>query len=772
MERFNPDYRNGLTKEEVETRMMEGMNYTDVSVPTKSIKKIMSDNFFTLFNFLNFGLALAIALVGAYKNMLFIGTVFLNMIISTVQEIKAKKIVDKLSLLSQSKVVVIRDHQKVEIQREQLVLDDIVELRVGSQVVADSIVENGTCLVNESFITGEATPIEKKKGDMVLSGSFITGGKVYAKVEHVKDDNYTSIISKDAKYVKKLNSVLMNSLNKIIKYISFTIVPVGILLFINQYFFANSDFNLAVLNTTAALIGMIPDGLILLTSTVLAVSIIRLSEYKVLVQELYCIETLARVDVLCLDKTGTITEGVMEVVDFIPNVKYSKDEVEKLLDELCHLIEDVSPTMEAIRNKFETKNGKALECKKVIPFSSDKKYSKVIVDDEVSYYLGAPEFIIEDSHYEEYTKDYRTLLLAVEKKGVKSPVALILIQDKIRKEAKDTLDYFRKQGVEIKIISGDNPITISQIAKRVGIKEYEKYVDLTTIKTKEELKEAYLNNTIFGRVKPDQKKELIMLIKSLGHTVAMTGDGVNDVLALKEADCSIAMASGSDAARNVSQLVLMESNFDAMPKVVEEGRRSINNIGRSASLFLTKTIYTILIVIMVLFTAFHYPYHPIHLSLMNLITIGAPSFVLAMEPNNDRVKGNFLIKIIANALPTALTVFSTLFIFLFLTRDSSLTPVENSTISVILTTIIMLIFQYKLCKPFNTIRRILMITMCLIFAVELLFFKPFFTLAKLDAGMYVITASLIIIALLLWKGFNNLFEFICKKSKRISKIME
>ena len=771
MKRLDPTAEKGLTKEEVEEQLRLGLNYTDVSVPTKTIKRIISDNFFTLFNFLNFGIAAAIFMVGKYENMLFIGTVIFNIIISTVQEIRAKRIVDKLSLISQSKVVVIRDGKHVEINREEMVLDDVVELSVGMQVVADSIVMSGTCLVNESFITGEQTPIEKKTGDMVLSGSFITGGKVRAKVEHVKDDNYTSIISKDAKYVKKLNSVLMNSLNKIIKYISFAIVPVGIMLFVNQYYIAGNDFNEAVLYTTAALIGMIPDGLILLTSTVLAVSIIRLSEYKVLVQELYCIETLARVDVLCLDKTGTITEGVMEVVDFIPNIKYSQEEAERILDGLCHTLEDVSPTMNAVRNRFETKKGKALDYIKIDPFSSDKKYSKVYLEG-INYYLGAPEFIIKNSDYSNYSKDYRTLLLAGEKDDKKFPIALILIQDKIRKEAKETLEYFKKQGVEIKIISGDNPITISQIAKRVGIEEYDKYVDLNTIKTKKELKEAYLNNTIFGRVKPDQKKELILLIKSLGHTVAMTGDGVNDVLALKEADCSIAMASGSDAARNVSQLVLMESNFDAMPKVVEEGRRCINNIGRSASLFLTKTIYTGLLVIMTLFTAFHYPYLPIHLSLMNLITIGAPSLILALEPNKERVKGNFLVKIIANAAPTALTVFSTLFIFLLITKDSSLTTTESSTVCVIMTTIIMLIYQYKLCKPFNTIRRLLMITMCLIFSVELLFFRDFFTLADLDTGMFILITILIIIAVLLWNLYNKLFYYLQHSNRRFKKMMQ
>ena len=771
MERFNPDVKTGLTKDQVDKRIKDKLNYKDVTVPTKTIKRIISDNFFTLFNFLNFGLAFAIIMVGAYKNVLFIGTVILNIIISTVQEIRAKKIVDRLSLISQSKVVVIRDKEKKEIVREDIVLDDIVLLNTGSQVVCDSIVMDGECLVNESFITGESDPIPKKKGDMILSGSFVTGGKVYIKVEHIGEDNYTSKISKDAKYVKKLNSVLMNSLNKIIKYLSLTIVPVGILLFINQYYFVKSPFNLAVLNTTAALIGMIPDGLILLTSTVLAASVLRLSKYNVLVQELYCIETLARVDVLCLDKTGTITEGVMEVVDFIPNVKYSHDEVKTLLDKLCHTLDDVSPTMEALRNKFESKKEKALDYKKIIPFSSDKKYSKVEMED-CSYYLGAPEFIIKSSKYDEYTKDYRTLLLAVESKGKISPVALILIQDKIRKEAKDTLEYFKRQGVEIKIISGDNPLTISQIAKRVGLDNYDKYCDMSLIKTKEDLKKAYLNNTIFGRVKPEQKKELILLIKSLGHTVAMTGDGVNDCLALKEADCSIAMASGSDAARNVSQLVLMNSNFDAMPKVVLEGRRTINNIGRSASLFLTKTTYTILIVLMVLFTALHYPYHPIHLSLMNFITIGAPSLVLALEPNKERVKGNFLFKIIANALPTGFAVFSTVFVFLILTRNTVITPTESSTITVIITTVLMLIYQFKLCIPFNNIRKLLFGTMVSIFVIELLFFREFFSLAALDLNMWILTIIVLIIGIILWKLYNELFDYLRKKNKKLMKMMQ
>lgn len=760
----------GLNTRQVEERIEKNLNYKEVSVTTLSIRQIISKNFFTLFNFLNFGLALLIILVGQYKNMIFIGTVIFNMVISIVQEIKAKRIVDKLSLLNQGEITVLRNGLEENILRENLVLDDIMILRNGSQVVADSTVVDGDCLVNESFITGEDIPIEKKVGDMILSGSFVVGGKVKASVLHIGDDNYTSKISKDAKYIKKLNSVLMINLNKIIKYISFTIVPIGVLMFANQYFGLGNSLTDAIVTTVAALIGMIPEGLILLTSTVLAVSVIRLSKYNVLVQELYCIETLARVDVLCLDKTGTLTEGIMEVKDMVTFSNYSVKEVEELMEILTVTIDDITPTMDALKNRFKSEDVTPFKIDKFEPFSSETKYSKLTVGDTI-YYLGAPEYIIKNFDTSKYSMDYRTILLVSETKKEKTPIALFLIQDKIRKEAKDTLKYFKEQGVEIKIISGDNPVTVSNIAKRLEMEDYDKYIDMTGIESIEEIEKAYLNNTIFGRVNPQQKKDLILVIKKLGHTVAMTGDGVNDCLALKEADCSIAMASGSDAARNVSQLVLMESNFDAMPKVVEEGRRCINNIGRSASLFLTKTIYTMLLVLTVLFLRFQYPYQPIHLSMMNLITIGIPSIILALEPNKERVKSNFLIKIIANALPTALTVHTIQFVVLILSKYISLTQIEMSTIAVIANTTIMLIFIYKLSTPFNKTRKIMFYSLFTIFIVEILFFKNFFSLAKLDLNTMVLVAIVLVVSLLLWKAFDNLFERL-KTTKKFKKLFD
>ena len=773
--RLNPDPKTGLTKKEVEFRFKQGLVHHDANVKTKSIKEIYKGNILTIFNIVNFCLALAIILCGAIKNVLFIGTAIINTIIGIYQEIRAKKTIDQLSLINESKVPVLRDGEIENLKHEELVLDDIMVLRLGSQVVCDAIVVDGTCQVNESFITGEDKPITKDKGDTILSGSFIVSGTCKAKINCIGDDTYTSKISKDAKYIKPVNSQIMISLNRVITIISFIIIPLGVALFINQMNVPGNNFNSAVINTCAALIGMIPEGLILLTSTVLAVAVIRLGKYKVLVQELYCIETLARVDVLCLDKTGTITEGVMEVKDLISEKKYDNKEVKLILNRLCHTIDDVSPTMQAIRNEYETEDEKEFDAKKIQMFSSETKYSSVELED-CTYYLGAPDFVIKNNKedYSEYEKDYRVLLLAKETNNKKDPMAIILIQDKIRAEAKDTLKYFKEQGVEIKIISGDNPITVSQIAKRVGVEDYDKYVDFSTINTKEEMIEAYKNNIIFGRVKPQQKKDLVLLIKELGHTVAMTGDGVNDVLALKEADCSIAMASGSDAARNVSQLVLLNSNFDSMPKVVEEGRRSINNVQRSASLFLTKTMYTMLISISLLFFSYNYPFLPIHLSLMNLITIGAPSFVLALEPNHDRVKGNFLSNVIVKALPTALTVFSTIFIMMILGSELMLDTNVISTMAVILGTIIMFTLQYRISTPFNFTRKLLFGTMTFIFLIELTYFRDFFSLANLEMLSIVLLITMLLSTFTLLKIYNGMLDgigkFITKIKNRPKKV--
>ena len=651
----------GLTKEEVEERIKENKVNYDTSLPTKSIKTIVRENIFTLFNLINILLGVAVFCVGSYKNLLFLIVIFCNTAISIIQEINSKRAVDKLSILAQAKVNCIRDGEKQEIGINSIVLDDLLMLETGNQIVADSIILEGEVEVNESFITGESDVIYKRKGDTLLSGSFVVSGKCKAEVIHIGDENYTSKISSGAKYVKKVNSEIMKSLNGIIKIVSIAIVPIGILLFFNQLGLTENSFKNAVVNTVAAIIGMIPEGLVLLTSTVLAVSVIRLSKRKVLVQELYCIETLARVDTLCLDKTGTITEGTMEVNDIIEITK-SKEELEEILSEISSASDDNNSTIEAIRAKY--KNKQKWKVINKIPFSSQKKWSGVCFKDKGSYIIGAPEFVLREKYdeykerIEKYSNDYRVIIVAnsegdfIEKElpDKLEVLGFVLISDVIRKEASKTLKYFKEQGVNIKIISGDNPITVSKIAKRAGVENSEKYINMQEIKTKEQLEKAAKEYTIFGRVTPVQKKELVQALKKEGHTVAMTGDGVNDVLALKEADCSIAMASGSDATRNVAELVLLDSNFASMPEIVLEGRRTINNIERSATLFLVKTIYASILAIIFLFVNMPYPFMPIQLTLISTVTIGIPSFVLALEPNKEIIKGKFLRNVISRAL--------------------------------------------------------------------------------------------------------------------------
>ena len=629
--------------------------------------------------------------------MLFLGIAIINTAISTIQEIHSKKVVDKLSVMASSKANVIREGKKQEISIYDLVLDDIIELHTGNQIVTDSLLLEGSVQVNESFITGEQDTIYKKEGDKLLSGSYIVSGKCRAKVESVGEDNYTAKISNEAKYIKQVNSEIINSLKKIIKILTFAIIPIGIASFWTQLHIDNTTFQEAIVKSVAAIIGMIPEGLVLLTSTVLAVSVIRLSKSKVLVQELYCIETLARVDTLCLDKTGTLTQGLMEVKDFCP-VNRSKKEMENILANFAQFSEDENATIKAIQETF-TKKEELWEPTKKIAFSSQTKWSGISFQAKGSYFLGAPEYVLKKdfenykSVVEKYANNYRVLVVAHSKQEVIKEqipeeielVGYVLLLDKIRKEAKQTLAYFEEQGVDIKIISGDNPITVSQIAKQVQVKNYDKYIDMSEVKEIEELKKVALKYTIFGRVSPTQKKELVEALQEQGKTVAMTGDGVNDILALKTADCSIAMASGSDAIQSVSQLILLDSNFASMPKVVLEGRRTINNIERSATLFLVKTIYSGLLALLFLILQEEYPFVPIQMSLISSITIGLPSFILALEPNKERIQGDFLRNVVRKAIPTGLAVILSLFAIAFLNKSNMLLQEQYASLCVIAT---------------------------------------------------------------------------------------
>ena len=784
VKRYEPDFKKGLTEAQVNERIENGLVNYDNQPKTKTIGQIVRGNLFTYFNFLNIVLAAAILIVGiingellySLKNCLFLGVIISNTTISTIQEIVSKKIIDKLSFIASSKVNVVRNSNTKEISINEIVLDDIISLNIGNQVVTDSIILDGEVEVNEAFLTGEVEPIHKKKGDTLLSGSFIVSGSCFARVEHVGDTNYISTISQEAAYNKKVNSVIMDSFNKLLKVLSIIIVPIGILFYFNQYSITGNVYD-SVFATVAALIGMIPGGLILLTSSVMAVSVIRLYDYKVLVQQLYCIETLARVDVICLDKTGTLTEGKMKVIDTKLQGKYELNEVEEILSEICSVSKDTSSTFQAILDKFGKNNKWEMEDN--IPFSSSRKFSAVSFKEKGSYYLGAPEFILGDDYkkvekgVQKYQEDYRVLLLAhndeklTEKPKKLDNVAFILIQDIIRENAKDTLKYFEKQGVEIKIISGDHYKTVSNIAASAGVKN-PTGIDASLLKD-EDIPEAVQKYNVFGRVTPIQKKKIIEALKAQGHTVAMTGDGVNDVLALKEADCSIAMASGSDASRNVSQLVLLDSDFASIPHIVAEGRRTINNIERSASLLLVKTMFTLLLVLLCVVLSSKYFFIPIQLTLITLFTIGIPSFVLALEPNTEIVKGNFLLKVIGKSVPAALTVvFNVLLVILFKSAFGLSQEVVSSLV-VFLTGTTGFIFLYKLSQPFNYFRLILWFALLDGFAYCSIYQYSFFNVQAINLQIGLVFGVLLICSLYVFDKLNRLTHYLLNKYEKRKK---
>lgn len=708
----------GLTKSEVMARTLNGQINFDTTTPSKSIKQIIFENSFTLFNFINVILGIAVFIVGSYKNLLFLGVVILNTLISTIQEIRAKKIVDKLSVISESKVTVIRDGKKKEININEIVLDDMVIYELGNQILVDSLIVDGECEVNESFITGEAKTIYKKENDMLLSGSFIISGNVIAKVVHVGLDNYTSLISRDAKIMKKdVSSEIVKTLNKIVKYVSVALIPIGVLLLLKQFDIPGNTTSNAVVSVVAALIAMIPEGLILLVSTVLAISVLKLSKVNVLVQDLYAIETLARVDMLCLDKTGTLTKGNMKVNKIVLLSDKTLYETEEILNILASNLKDKSPTFNAIKEKYNI--NKKVKYKKIISFSSERKYSGIEFE-EYSYLIGSPEFILENEYkkyktkIEKHSSLNRVLLLAIKKQDKILPIALILVKDKIRKEAINTINFFKENDCNIKIISGDNPLTISHIAKEVGI-------DITGVYDASKMtKETNLNivleeNNIFGRVSPSQKKLFIRALKNNKHVVAMVGDGVNDVLALKEANCGIAMNDGADAARNVSELVLLDNNFDSLPEIVMEGRKTINNVERSATLFLSKTIYASVLVLIFLFVKAAYPFEPIQMTLINFLTIGFPAFVLALEPNHERVKTGFLKNVLSKAFPASITTIINIILLLVLSNLFGLDKGVVSTLAVIITFYTAFLLIYKISKPLNFMRTTLLCLILIIF---------------------------------------------------------
>lgn len=757
-----PDLNKGLSSDEVQTRITSGLINITPPTNTKTESRIIRENTLTFFNLIFTILAAALVIVGSFKNLTFLTVAITNTIIGIFQEIRAKRAVDSLTLVSAASIPVIRDGAKVPMRTDRLVRDDIVEFSAGQQICADAIVRQGSIHANESLLTGESDAIEKIEGSELKSGSFVISGRCLAQLTHVGEESYTARLAAEArKDVRSTKSEMMKSLSRLITVVGIALVPMGIFLFLRHYLeaYQGMDLRSSVEATVAALIGMIPEGLYLLTSIAIAASCVKLSKSRVLVQDMNCIETLAHVDILCVDKTGTITEPGMEVEDVLSlSPTYSYDEVEEVLAAFYYEQEPDNETAKAMTKQFSKETSwKAVHR---LPFSSETKWSGADFGRNGCYVIGAPEFILGTRYIEVQSKaevmsarGCRVLLLASYGKELcKSlditqlePIALIFLNNLLRPDARDTFRYFAEQGVSVRVISGDNPLTVSEIAKKAGILKSEKFIDATTIKTDEDYVEAAKNYTVFGRVTPDQKRKLIRTFQSQGHTVAMTGDGVNDVLALKDADCGIAMASGSQAASQVSKIVLLDSQFSAMPHIVAEGRRVINNIQRSASLFLVKNIFSFAFTFILLFVNLTYPLQAIQLSLISTVTIGIPAFFLALEPNYSRVKGKFLRNVILRAMPGGLTDLIILITVGLIGYVLNLSDGQTSTISVYLITLVGFITLYHVCTPFTKLRYFVFFSLLALSILAFLVVPGFLELHSLDLTSAIITGLLMLI---------------------------
>lgn len=719
--RFHPKANEGLNESQIKKRIDENLVNVSSVKTSKSIGSILAKNIFTFFNLTCFAVAFALIFVGAYSDLTFMVIVLLNTAIGIFQEIRAKKTMDKLSLTNSNFTKVIRDGEEQEIYKTEVVLDDVLCLNPGMQIACDSIVLEGNVEVNESLLTGESQPVKKSKGDSLFGGSFISSGTCKAKVNKIGNDNYISQLSEKAKTFKQSKSELLTSLRNLIKIISIFMIPIAIMMLYNnyKYYSANpaEDYSLlymVITKTAGCIVAMIPAGMFLLTSVALAVSVIRLAKKRTLVQEMYCIEMLARTNVLCLDKTGTLTSGSMSVKEVVLLGKKTEKDVDKIVSSMVNAFHEANNTALALKAYFG-KSGYTVD--KALPFSSERKFMACKFKNVGSYKLGAYEYVMKNPN-EDIKKQaesfalngYRVLLLAESDANFGAdnckPVAFILLQDNIRKDAPKTIKWFRDNHVDIKIISGDNPVTVSEVAKRVGVENYDKYISLHGL-SNNEVVEAANKYSIFGRVSPEQKAILVKALKSQGKTVAMTGDGVNDILALKEADCSIAIAAGSDAARSVSHLVLLDSNFSSMPNVVAEGRRVVNNIQKSSSLFLMKTFFAIFISIFVLCMQKTYPFSPIQFILLEMFVIGLPSFFLALQPNTNLIKGKFLTNVAKNTLPAGVTLVAvaiSMYIYQMFTGISTEVLVTMASIGIIIVGFMSL---FRMCQPFNFFKAIM-----------------------------------------------------------------
>ena len=798
----------GLTDEQVNERIEQGKVNADENPNTRTYKQIVRENTLTFFNFLNLVLLILVLMVGSYKNAFFVGIIIINTLIGIAQEIRAKKTIDKLAILTAKKSIVIREGKKWTVPTEELVLDDLVCLKTGDQVPADAKVLEGSVEVNESLLTGESDNLPKNVGDELFSGSFVTSGEACCQIIHVGKDNYAAQITSEAKEFKRHNSELKNSLNAILKVISIIIVPLGALLFYKQYYIVGNTFKDSIVSMVAGVLGMIPEGLVLLTSVALTLGALVLANKKTLVQELYCIETLARVDTLCLDKTGTITEGTMCVervepwgevsqnrdTDEIPTededepkVVLTKEkqpenpetstevvsaensagsteqpdlhEIENMMANLMYVLKDQNATIDALHKRFPVKSPMTLE--HIVPFSSDRKYSGAVFEDNGTYLMGAAQFLFPEGREDilDVCQNYaeeglRVLVLAHSTQMAEGtelpenlePAALLLLTDVIREEAPDTLQFFDSQEVDLKVISGDDPVTVSAIAKRAGLKNAESYVDATTLETEEQLEEAVAKYSVFGRVTPQQKKEMVQALQKQGHTVAMTGDGVNDVLALKEADCSIAMAQGSDAAKNIANVVLLDSNFASMPHIVNQGRRVVNNIRTAASMFLIKTMFSVMLSLLTIFFGNAYPFEPIQMSLISACAVGIPTFLLAQENNYDKIDHTFLRHVFLNAFPAALTITSCVFAVMLVCQNVYHSNAMLNTACVLVTGWNYMAALKTVYAPLNTYRKVIIYGMQFIFFSAAVIFQKLLGLGSLDFGMIILVFILMTFA--------------------------
>ena len=747
MERIAADPQSGLSAEQVKRRFAQGENNYKVESSTLSVSEIVRSNVCTYFNLVFAVIAVLLAIVGAWSDMLFLPIIVANTCIGIIQEVHSKKVLDKLSILNAPHAVVIRDGKRQEIPADQLVLDDIVEFSAGSQIPADAKVVSGELQVNESLITGESDEIEKREGDSLLSGSFVVSGKACARLEKVGKDSYISGLMLQATQTKEgEQSEMIRALNRLVQTVGVIILPIGAILFLQQYFFSGAAMKDSVTGMVAAILGMIPEGLYLLASVAMVVSVMRLGKQKVLIHDMKCIETLARVNVLCVDKTGTITVPEMEVAQFIlakdQNLaaEEEKNKVAKTISDCVRALPCDNATMEALQQYFTEPMENSAE--KIVPFSSATKYSGVVLAGK-AYVVGAPEFVLRQDYaavqgtIEVFLeKGYRVLVFAEYEGNLDgkeltenaTPIAFILLNNAIREGAMDTFRYFSKRGVEVKVISGDNPVTVSEIAKKAGIRHAEKQVDAATLKTAEAVRKAAKKYTVFGRVTPEQKRLLVQALKEQGKTVAMTGDGVNDILALKDADCSIAMASGSEAASHVAQLVLLDNDFNKMPAVVMEGRRVVNNIGRTASLYLVKNIFSMLLAVFSMLFLIDYPLEPSQVSLISVFTIGIPSFFLALEQNRNQIHGHFLTNVLIQALPAGITDFIVVSGLVIFCREFGVEKECVSTSCTILIAVVGFMILYHIAKPMTTPHAILIAAMVIGWLFCMLFFSELFAI--------------------------------------------